>query len=735
MWFRILVAGVFGWSLAYLGIAVWDRWEPPPVHQLATVINSEKKAAMTNLDTLPAEKEIRADLDALTITLFDGQQTVRTIPILAIGRPGSPWETPVGHYSVLGKEPNHFSSIGEVWMPHSLHFFGNFFIHGWPYYANGQPVGSGYSGGCIRLADNDAQAVFNFAEIGTPVIVTGHGSSPTKTPSGSFYSRRENRELLEISAESYLVADLETGEVLAAREPEIVLPIASVTKLMTAVVSLEAVNQFKLARVTSEALLAYGEQGGLKEGETLTVGDLLYPLLLESSNDAAEVLARHFGRERFVELMNQKARALGLRQTSFVDPSGGGEGNQATANELFQLLRYLYQNKRYVLELSRQAEKILTPNHHWINVSPFTQRNDYLGGKNGETTAARQTLAAVFALPLAEFDHRPIAIILLKSANRDQDANRLLRYLQTNVFFSRSTTDERTPLPTTVTLGFVGDIMFDRGVRRAVEKSGGDFRSVFSPDFSWPALDYLFGNLEGPISERGQDRGNLYSFRMSPVVASVLAEQGFDILSVANNHVGDWGPEAFLDTLKHLQLAGLGAIGGGVDRANASRLHTSQIRGLKVGWLAASDVGPSWLAAHDSFPGIVLADENLLTSVREAANQVDILVVSLHWGEEYSVKPSARQRTLGRSLIDAGAKLVIGHHPHVVQPIEKVGDGLVAYSLGNFIFDQNFSKETMSGILLGVEFVGTELVGWKTWPTTQNDNFELTSIGAPTTNL
>lgn len=121
----------------------------------------------------------------------------------------------------------------------------------------------------------------------------------------------------------------------------------------------------------------------------------------------------------------------------------------------------------------------------------------------------------------------------------------------------------------------------------------------------------------------------------------------------------------------------------------------------RVGFLAYTNLYPEGLVAQDGRLGVSDSRlENILERVREAREEADIVVVSLHWGEEYAPGPSEEQRELARASIDAGADLVIGHHPHVVQEVERYKSGWIAYSLGNFIFDQNFSEETMSGLML-----------------------------------
>ena len=267
------------------------------------------------------------------------------------------------------------------------------------------------------------------------------------------------------------------------------------------------------------------------------------------------------------------------------------------------------------------------------------------------------------------------------------------------------------PAPKITTLTFVGDIMLDRGIKSSVNKNAtGDYNWLFQNLASLQTADILFGNLEGPVSDKGSDLGNLYSFQMDPKTVPVLEQAGFDVLQIANNHLGDWGKKAALDTFARLASSTIVMVGGGQNYDDAIAVKVIEKNNLKIGFLAASDVGPNWLAATDRQAGILLAnDPNLPTIIEQAASQVDLLVVGYHFGDEYKTEPNERQKELAHLAIDHGAKLVIGTHPHVVQPVEEYGGGIIAYSLGNFIFDQYFSPETMSGLALTVVLQGKKI--------------------------
>ena len=247
-------------------------------------------------------------------------------------------------------------------------------------------------------------------------------------------------------------------------------------------------------------------------------------------------------------------------------------------------------------------------------------------------------------------------------------------------------------------LVFVGDIMLSRAVDKVMEQKG---------DFNFPfryvkeflnSADLTFANLEGPISDQGQELGHLYSFRADPQVISGLKEAGFDILSLANNHLYDWGPDALLDTISRLNNYNIQTVGAGYDQNQAYRPIILDIDNYKIAFLAASDIPPKNAAATQEKPGIAWLSSTLIEQeIMNIKNQVDLIVLSLHSGNEYLQLASDKQKTLYRQFIDAGADLIIGHHPHVIQEVENYNHGFIFYSLGNFIFDQNWSDSTSQG--------------------------------------
>ena len=528
-----------------------------------------------------------------------------------------------------------------------------------------------------------------------------------------FYFTKKKATPPKVSATAYLVGDLETGKIILEKNQNDIYPIASVSKLFTATISTESQESNKIAQVTQKALNTYGENGGFYLGEKIKLSDLTYPLLLESSNDAAEIIAESFTRDNFIQKMNDKVHELKLTSTSFADPSGLSEKNKSTASELFQFGRYLYTNHQDLLQLTT-LKSFNNKKHTWFNNSQFLDLDGYLGGKRGYTDEARQTALSIFSIPLGGENNRKIGIALLQSPDRLKDVQNIVSYLRKNVFYGtekeasiawtkqdQNFVEEKEP--DFVTLFFGGDMMLDRGVKNSVMKNfNGDYSMMFKNVIPLiKKADIAFANLEGPASDQGQDRRNLYSFRMNPSVIPVLKSAGFNVLSVANNHAGDWGRDAFADTLARLKENEIQYIGGGVNSTEAENPVIIEKYGMKIGYLAFTDVGPDWLKTNETQAGVLLANNPRFAEiVKNAATKCDYLIVSFHFGEEYKKVHNSRQEYLAHSAIDNGAKIVIGHHPHVSQDTEVYKDGFIAYSLGNFIFDQYFSADTMQGMLL-----------------------------------
>jgi len=280
--------------------------------------------------------------------------------------------------------------------------------------------------------------------------------------------------------------------------------------------------------------------------------------------------------------------------------------------------------------------------------------------------------------------------------------------------------------PIQTKLAFVGDMMLTRGVQSSVNKNlGGDYNRLFENLEELKDADILFANLEGDVSDKGKNVGSKYSFRMDPQILPVLKEASFDIVSFANNHIGDWSTVAFKDTLTRLDEVGILKVGAGFNKQEVIKPSIIEKNNIKFGFIGMSDVGPVWMKATETNPGILLAnDPDLENIIKNAKEKCDVLIVSIHWGEEYKTIHNKRQEELAYKIIDNGADIVIGHHPHVIQDIEEYRGKIIVYSLGNFIFDQYFSKETMEGMLFSVTYEGKDLINTKTKIITLSKQFQ-----------
>lgn len=250
------------------------------------------------------------------------------------------------------------------------------------------------------------------------------------------YVTKNDAVFPSVSAKSYIVADLLTGDVIASKRPDQIYPIASITKVMTAIVSEDVYGDETLV-VSKEAIETYGKQGNLRVGEKYTVKEMLYPMMLESSNDAAEVLALHEDRPLFLKAMNAKAKLIGLERSEFDDASGLSPGNTSTVTDLFKLAQFVYKERQHLLEMSKLKNYSLR-GKVWNNINKFKGDSYFIGGKNGYTDVALQTHFGLFKLPLeGENKYRDIAIIVLKSDEAVNDTRKIISHLNKNVYFER----------------------------------------------------------------------------------------------------------------------------------------------------------------------------------------------------------------------------------------------------------------------------------------------------------
>lgn len=248
-----------------------------------------------------------------------------------------------------------------------------------------------------------------------------------------------------------------------------------------------------------------------------------------------------------------------------------------------------------------------------------------------------------------------------------------------------------------VTVMAAGDIMLDRGVcRRAFIEDDpnyplAEFKTIFA------GADLVIGNLECSLTTRTTSYPKQYTFHADPAYAARLAQAGVDVLSLANNHAYDFGRKALAETAELLKKAGIVVVGFGHNLEQASSPRLIEKNGLRIALLAFVTIPLEGIMFLGDRPTPAIATEETVAQALAFARQrADFVIVIIHWGTEYSLSPDAYQLRWATFFREHGADLVIGHHPHVIQPVEQVAGSWVFFSLGNFVFDQPRSPRNLA---------------------------------------
>ncbi|HEX2769800.1 MAG TPA: CapA family protein [Geobacteraceae bacterium] len=265
-----------------------------------------------------------------------------------------------------------------------------------------------------------------------------------------------------------------------------------------------------------------------------------------------------------------------------------------------------------------------------------------------------------------------------------------------------------------IVVNAVGDIMLSGSGATTCKRLGYDYPFAATAS-ELKKGDITIGNLESPIARRGREFTNKkFRYRSAPQAAAALKNAGFSIVTLANNHMMDFGATAMEETRQHLDRAGIGSTGAGASLAAARRGAIITVRGMKVAFLAYSFTLPddfyATVARAGTAPGF---DRYYRQDIAEARKVADYVLVSFHWGTESTAIPKPYQVTAAHRAIDAGADVVIGHHPHVLQGVERYKNGVIFYSLGNFAFGTTsrssdrsvIARITMENGVKGVELL------------------------------
>lgn len=275
--------------------------------------------------------------------------------------------------------------------------------------------------------------------------------------------------------------------------------------------------------------------------------------------------------------------------------------------------------------------------------------------------------------------------------------------------------------PRAVRLTIVGDLMLTRGVPDPV--------AALAPLRQRLArADLTVGNLESTLSTDGPAQQGGDSFGASPDLVPVLADAGFDAVSLANNHTGDYGSAALLATVEALAASSVRPFGAGADRRIAGRPAYLSAGGVTFALIGFNAIGETPRATRTTAGALSVRMpprtgplnrrdlEHVVNLVRRADARADAVVVLPHWGEQYTHRPEPVQREVARALVRAGADLVVGGHPHWVQGVDEVDGVPVLHSLGNFVFDMDFAPQTMEGVVLETTWWEGELKGLRLQP-------------------
>lgn len=270
----------------------------------------------------------------------------------------------------------------------------------------------------------------------------------------------------------------------------------------------------------------------------------------------------------------------------------------------------------------------------------------------------------------------------------------------------------------------VGDIMLSRHVGTKIRQAGDPTLPFKYTADILKSADITFANLESPFYDQGEPVTEGMVFKAEPNTIEGLLFAGIDIVSLANNHFGNQGNKGMVYTFNWLKSHNISYSGGGALISEAKKCTPIEKNGIKFCFLSYVDMTatgtPDIYTADDKYPGLNPYYDNtdIAGDISRAKAGADVVVVSFHWGTEYAQKQNERQIDIGHRAIDAGASLIIGHHPHVTEPYEQYKNGYIFYSLGNFVFDQMWSEETRKGEIATINFKDKEIENIKVTPIT-----------------
>jgi poly-gamma-glutamate capsule biosynthesis protein CapA/YwtB (metallophosphatase superfamily) len=280
-------------------------------------------------------------------------------------------------------------------------------------------------------------------------------------------------------------------------------------------------------------------------------------------------------------------------------------------------------------------------------------------------------------------------------------------------------TDGSPSAPWVTTVTAAGDIIFGRKVDQKLQVYGDYTRPFHVVGDELRRADLTVANLECTLSDnvRPPHDWGTFAFGSSTRAIEGLRLGGIDVVSLANNHSRDMGIGPFGEMLDALRAEEIGYVGAGRDPAEAHAPHIVDVRGTRFAFLGYDEIGSAFYGVTDQTPGTAaMSEEAVRRDVAAARERADVVIPFFHWGVEYTNRPTERQRRVARAAVEAGAAMVLGSHPHWVQAVEFYEGAFIAYGLGNFIFDQDWSIETLQGVIMQTSFVDGRLASIRFLP-------------------
>ncbi len=426
---------LFGLWISFVGIfiagtSLLPRSTDNPDTLVASALLSTKTQEVLGFSSEASNvKSLYLDLDRMIITLsIDGEQ-YKTFPILSRPKKNSMWDTPSGRYAVESKEPLHFSHFLNLWMPYSVSFGPNYFLHGWPLDSEREPVSLWKSDGGFRLSVEDAQHVYEFAETG--VAVTIYGGNEVLQRKDFSYTPPEDTLQSSVTASHFSVGDIKSGGIMLERKSAEPIHPGKLVVFPVALAAVETVDQYTKVRIGELLLGKKKGREALGGSDELTLGSLLYALLFDTNGTAAKVFEEYIGKEELAQYVNMKIRAIGLSGSQFTSVDKDAPAT-TTANDLFTLLRYVANDHSYLIHLSQLPGETFVSGesktkYHWENnnITSYGVDVAYKGGIGTLDADGGGSGLFVFSVPVSEFRSREIGIVAIDSKNILADINEL----------------------------------------------------------------------------------------------------------------------------------------------------------------------------------------------------------------------------------------------------------------------------------------------------------------------